>query len=100
MVNAPPAQQPGCDGGEDQALPSVLKAIGPAARTLALHNAISTTCHGDRQRLAAYLEAMTPDQLVEVVAAARLLCTEADHALTSKAPGGCALPTDPAPDGS
>ncbi|WP_336207190.1 hypothetical protein [Nonomuraea sp. LPB2021202275-12-8] len=68
----------------DQALTGVLKAIGTASRTLALQNATSMAWRGDRQRLAACLEAMTPGQLVEVAAAARLLGAEADQALARR----------------
>ena len=85
-VNAPAPAVASCDDGVDHALADVLKAIGAAVRTLALHDAMSTACHGDRQRLAAALEAMTPGQLVKVATAARLLSTEADLALTRRAP--------------
>jgi hypothetical protein len=83
----------------DQALADVLKAIGTASRTLALQNAISMACHGNRQRLAACLEVMTPGQLVDVAAAARLLSAEAAQALARRARHGYALPADPASDG-
>ncbi|WP_327092524.1 hypothetical protein OIE66_18350 [Nonomuraea sp. NBC_01738] len=82
----------------DQALAVVLKVIGTASRTRALHNAMSVAAHGDRRQLAAHLEAMTPGQLVEMAAAARLLSTEADQALTRSASHGCAAPADPASD--
>ncbi|MEV4579998.1 hypothetical protein AB0K16_42815 [Nonomuraea jabiensis] len=70
----------------DQALSDVLKAIGAASRARAFQNATSMACRGDRQRLAVCLEAMTPGQLVEVVAAARLLSAEADQALARRDP--------------
>jgi hypothetical protein len=83
----------------DPALAGVLKAVGTASRTLALQNAMSMACHGDRQRLAACLEAMTPGQLVEVAAAARLLSAAADQALARRARHGCPSPADPASGG-
>ncbi|MDF5757387.1 hypothetical protein [Spongiactinospora sp. TRM90649] len=82
----------------DPALAGVLKAVGTASRTRTLRHAMSVACHGDRPRLAACLEAMPPAQLVEMGAAARLLSTEADQALTNKAPHGCAAPAGPACD--
>jgi hypothetical protein len=99
MANARLSQWTGPDSGMDQALASVLKAVSTASRTLALRNAMSMACHGDRQRLAACLEAMTPGQLVEVAAAARSLSAAADQALAGKARDGCAPPADPASDG-
>ncbi|MGN9841901.1 hypothetical protein ACTMTI_27615 [Nonomuraea sp. H19] len=70
----------------DQALADVLKAIGTASRTLVLQNAAGMACRGDRQRLAVCLEAMTPGQLVEVAAAARLLSAAADQELARRDP--------------
>ncbi|MEV0629649.1 hypothetical protein [Nonomuraea wenchangensis] len=99
MANAGPPQWPGPDSGTEQALARVLKEVSTASRTLALKNAMSMACKGDRQRLAACLEAMTPGQLVEVAAAARLLSAAADQALPGNARHGCALPADPASDG-
>ncbi|MFB4267945.1 hypothetical protein [Nonomuraea sp. GTA35] len=99
MADARHPQWPGPDSGMDQALAGVLKAVSTASRTLALQNAMSMACHGDRQRLAACLEAMTPGQLVEVAAAARSLSAAADRALAGKARDGCASPAGPASDG-
>jgi hypothetical protein len=70
----------------DQALADVLKAIGAALRARAFQNATSMACRGDRQRLAVCLEAMTPAQLVEVAAAARMLSADADQALARSDP--------------
>lgn len=81
---------PDPDDGVDQALVGVLKVIGTASRILAFQNAMSMACHADRQRLATCLEAMTPGQLVEVAAAARLLSAEAAQALARRARNGCA----------
>ncbi|MEV0819936.1 hypothetical protein [Nonomuraea rubra] len=99
MANARPPQWSGPDSGVDQALASVLKAVSTASRTFALKNAMSMACNGDRQRLAACLEAMPPGQLVEVAAAARLLSAAADQTLAGKAHDGGALSADPASDG-
>ncbi|WP_305925198.1 hypothetical protein [Nonomuraea turcica] len=70
----------------DQALADVLKAIGTSSRTLVLQNAAGMACRGDRQRLAVCLEAMTPGQLFEVAAAARLLSAAADQELARRDP--------------
>jgi hypothetical protein len=70
----------------DEALSAVLKVIGTASRTLALQRAVSMACRGDRPRLAVCLEAMTPGQLGEVVAAARLLGAAAEQALARREP--------------
>ncbi|MEV4117123.1 hypothetical protein [Nonomuraea sp. NPDC049695] len=70
----------------DQALADVLRALATASRALAFQNAMSMACRGDRQRLAVCLEAMTPGQLVEVAAAARLLSAAADQALARRDP--------------
>ncbi|MEV4571309.1 hypothetical protein AB0K12_46820 [Nonomuraea sp. NPDC049419] len=87
-----PPRQPGPDGGVDQALAGVLEAVSAASLALALRKAMSMACQGDRQGLAACLEALTPDQLLEVAAAARLLSAAAGQALSEKpadhAPGG------------
>ncbi|MFI7617593.1 hypothetical protein ACIBP6_40860 [Nonomuraea terrae] len=68
----------------DQALADVLEAIGTASRALAVQSAASMACHGDRRRLAACLDAMTPGQLTEVTVAARLLSAEAEQALARR----------------
>jgi hypothetical protein len=96
--NAQPPQRPNPDKGIDQALADVLKAIGAASRALSLHKAMRMACDGDRQQVAVCLGAMTPGQLVEVAAAARLLSAEADQALARRAGHGCASPADPALD--
>ncbi|MGN9842689.1 hypothetical protein ACTMTI_31640 [Nonomuraea sp. H19] len=83
-MNARPLQRPDPDGGVDQALTGVLGAIGAATRTLALRKALHLAYHGDRQQLTVCLEAMTPGQLAEVAAAARLLSAEADQALARR----------------
>lgn len=83
LKDRPPAR-PDPNDDMDQALADVLKAIGTASRALAFQNATSMACRGDRQRLAICLESMTPGQLDEVAAAARLLSAEADHALARR----------------
>ncbi|MGI5290986.1 hypothetical protein ACQEVF_47805 [Nonomuraea polychroma] len=85
-MNARFPRRPDPNDGVDQALADVLKAIGTASRTLALQNAAGMACHGDRQRLAVCLDAMTPGQLVEMAAAARLLSAAADQALARRDP--------------
>ncbi|MEV4179139.1 hypothetical protein [Nonomuraea sp. NPDC049709] len=67
-----------------QALAEVLKEVGIASRTTAFRHAAGMACRDDRQRLAACLDAMTPGQLAEVAAAARLLSTEAEQALARR----------------
>ncbi|MFI9561107.1 hypothetical protein [Nonomuraea endophytica] len=84
-MNAQPSHATDPDSDVDRALPRVLEEISKAVSTLALSNAMSGAYHGDRQRLAAGLEAMRSDQLVEVSAAARLLGAEADQVLERRA---------------
>ncbi|MEV5502473.1 hypothetical protein AB0M50_44450 [Nonomuraea fuscirosea] len=96
MSNTRPPQWADPAGGVDQALTSVLEAIGVASRSLALQNAISMARDADRQRLAVYLEAMTPDQLAGMADAAHLLSVEAGRALARRARDGCASPADAA----
>ncbi len=96
MTDARPPQRPGPDSGLDEALADVLKAVSTASRALALRDAMSMACHGDRQRLAACLEAMAPGQLAEVAAAARLVSAAADQALAGKVRDGGAPPPAPA----
>ncbi|MGP4101481.1 hypothetical protein [Nonomuraea sp. KM90] len=83
-MNARPSRPPDPNADMVQALAEVLKEIGVAARTLAFRRAVSMACRDDRQRLAACLDAMTPGQLAEVAAAARLLSTEAEQALARR----------------
>ncbi|SEH03110.1 hypothetical protein SAMN05444920_13314 [Nonomuraea solani] len=99
MSNARPPRCADPDNGVDQALTGVLEAIGMASRSLAFQNAMSMARDGDLQRLAVYLEAMTPDQLVEMAGTARLLNIEAGQALARRAHYGCASPADPASGG-
>ncbi|MFC5835534.1 hypothetical protein [Nonomuraea insulae] len=68
----------------DQALAGVLAVIGAASRTFTLQNAASMACRGDRQRLVVCLDAMTPGELAELAAAARLLSSEAGQALARR----------------
>jgi hypothetical protein len=77
----------------NQALADVLMAIDTASRTLALQRVAGLACGGDRQRLAACLGTMTPDQLTEVAAAARLLSAEAEQALARQGPVTIVRPT-------
>jgi hypothetical protein len=79
-----PPRQPDADRGVDQALADVLTVIGAASRTFALQNATSLACRGDRQRLVVCLDAMTPGELAELAAAARLLSSEAAQALARR----------------
>ncbi|MDR8410218.1 hypothetical protein MTP10_15910 [Nonomuraea sp. 3-1Str] len=95
----PTPQWPDPDSGVDQALGDVLKVIGTASRTLTLRNAMIMACCGDRPQLAACLEAMPPGQLIEVAAAARLLSTTADQALTRTARDRAPYLPSPASDG-
>ncbi|MFC4114470.1 hypothetical protein [Nonomuraea zeae] len=83
-MNDPPPRRPAPRDDVDHALADVMKAIGAAARTLALQSAASMAGHGDLGRLAACLDAMPPDRLAEVAAAARLLSTEAEQALARR----------------
>lgn len=84
-LNAQPSHGTDPNTDVDRALHRVLEEISKAVSTLALSNAMSGAYHGDRQRLAAGLEAMRSDQLLEVSAAARLLSTEADRVLERRA---------------
>ncbi|MEV0148970.1 MULTISPECIES: hypothetical protein [unclassified Nonomuraea] len=84
MTDARPPQSPVPDDDVDQALALVLREIGAASFTLALHDALSMARRGDLRRLATCLEAMTPGRLAEVAAAARLLSAEAEQALVRR----------------
>ncbi|MFI6604751.1 hypothetical protein ACIBHX_51740 [Nonomuraea sp. NPDC050536] len=85
-MTAQPPLPPDPNDGVDQALTDVLMAIGTASRALAFQHATRMACRGDRQRLAACLEALTPGRLAEVAAAARLLSAAAEQALAGRNP--------------
>lgn len=85
-LTAQPPLPPDQNDGVDQALTDVLMAIGTASRALAFQHAMRMACRGDRQRLAACLETMTPGRLAEVAAAARLLSAATEQALARRNP--------------